>query len=235
MATATIDLGIDGFHELRDWCGDDELITLAAACIEAQRREAVTAFETTFRPAPAEAEAAVSDEALRAILATGRDVHGVATQRSISNVIAFNARKLPGAVNSRDVAALRARVDARVADKLRALAADRRIEVVPSGHFWYPPGAYMGWHTNSEAPGIRIYVTHAEEPGRSFFRYREPASGRVVTALDDRWNVRLFRVSAQTPFWHAVYSDTNRFSLGYLVRRGDLGARLGRVLGRLRR
>ncbi len=57
----------------------------------------------------------------------------------------------------------------------------------------------MGWHTNSRAPGVRIYVTHAEEPGRSFFRYRDPDTDRVVTAPDDRWNVRVFRVGGEKP------------------------------------
>ena len=75
----------------------------------------------------------------------------------------------------------------------------------------------MGWHTNNRAPGVRIYVTHAEEPGRSFFRYRDPDTDQVVTAPDDRWNVRAFRVGSEKPFWHAVYSETHRFSFGYMI------------------
>jgi hypothetical protein len=209
------DLGLaDGLHELDAWRADTELATRVERCIAAQR-----AADTGFTPVTAaEGLAAVSEDALRAILATGRDVHGVATDPAISNVIVFNARNVAGAVNSREISALRARVDAHVEAKLRALVpAASQLKIVSSGHFWYPPGSYMGWHTNNRAPGVRIYVTHAEEPGRSFFRYREPDTGRLVTSPDDRWNVRVFRVGGEKPFWHAVYSETHRFSFGYML------------------
>jgi hypothetical protein len=75
----------------------------------------------------------------------------------------------------------------------------------------------MTWHTNNAAPGWRIYITHAEEPGRSFFRYRDPASGEILTASDHEWDARAFRIDPELPFWHAIYSNTNRFSFGYIV------------------
>jgi hypothetical protein len=74
-------------------------------------------------------------------------------------------------------------------------------------------------------------VTHAEEPGRSFFRYRDPDTESVVIAPDDRWNVRVFRVGGEKPFWHAVYSETHRFSFGYMVLRRSSEERLRRMLG----
>jgi hypothetical protein len=235
MATVTVDLGFgDGVRELRDWVVDGELTAIVDACIEAQRKGGAAVLETSFTPAPAaEALAAVSEGALRAILAAGRDVHGIARERGISNVIAFNTRNVADAVWSREVMALRRSIDAKVTAKLHALTQDPTLTVVASGHFWYPPGAYMGWHTNSHAPGIRIYVSQAQEPGRSFFRYRDPDTDRVITAHDDRWNVRVFRVGGEKPLWHAVYSETHRFSLGYLVLRKRPGDRLRRVLRRI--
>jgi hypothetical protein len=223
------DLGLaDGLQEIDAWRADTELTTLVERCIAAQRTA-----DTVFRPAPAaEGLAAVSEGVLRAILAKGRDVHGVATDPAISNVIVFNASHVAGAVTSRAISGLRARVDAHVEAKLRALVpAASRLMIVPSGHFWYPPGSYMGWHTNSRAPGVRIYVTNAEEPGRSFFRYRDPDMDRVVTAPDDRWNVRVFRVGGEKPFWHAVYSETHRFSFGYMVLPRSSEEWLRRMLG----
>jgi len=223
------DLGLaDGLQELDAWRADTELTALVERCVAAQRTA-----DTVFRPAPAaEGLAAVSEEALRAILATGRDVHGVATDPAISSAIVFNAGHVAGAVSNRATSALRARVDAHVEAKLRALAPPgRELAIVPSGHFWYPPGSYMGWHTNSRAPGVRIYVTHAEEPGRSFFRYRDPDTDRVITVPDDRWNVRVFRVGGEKPFWHAVYSETHRFSFGYMVVHRSPGEWLRRLLG----
>jgi hypothetical protein len=73
-----------------------------------------------------------------------------------------------------------------------------------------------------------------EEPGRSFFRYRDPETDRVVTARDDRWNVRVFRVGGEKPFWHAVYSNTHRFSFGYMLVRRSPSEWLRRTLERVR-
>ena len=87
-----------------------------------------------------------------------------------------------------------------------------------SGHFWYPKGSYMGWHTNSRAPGWRIYINFAEEPDKSFFRYRDPETGEIITSWDNQWNLRVFRITARKPIWHCVHSDTNRFSLGYMLK-----------------
>ena len=53
---------------------------------------------------------------------------------------------------------------------------------------------------------------------RSFFRYRRPDGGEIVTSLDTGWNVRLFEVNPARPLWHAVWSETDRFSFGYVVR-----------------
>ena len=75
----------------------------------------------------------------------------------------------------------------------------------------------MGWHTNSKSPGWRLYISYAEETGKSFFRYRDPDTGQVVTSMDAQWNFRLFRIDSTKPFWHAVYSETNRYSFGYRI------------------
>jgi hypothetical protein len=66
-------------------------------------------------------------------------------------------------------------------------------------------------------PGWRIYVNYAEQEGRSFFRYRDPDTGRIITLNDKPWNIRIFKISHDKPLWHAVYSETNRFSMGYMV------------------
>lgn len=204
------------FHQMTDWFEDADLVAALSACIDAQRRAAAGARQD-FQPDP-RAEAEVSPEALEKILASGKDIHGIATQRSISNVIAFNSTTVGDSVDSDEVRRLREAADRMVTAKLRdTIQSDQPLGVTCSGHFWYPPGAYMGWHTNSGAPGWRIYLTHAAEPGASFFRYRDPATGEVITTRDHAWDVRMFRVDAAVPLWHAVYSQTDRFSLGYVV------------------
>jgi hypothetical protein len=81
-----------------------------------------------------------------------------------------------------------------------------------SGRIWYPINGYMGWHTNGNAPGYRMYASWSEEGGKSFFRYKK--DNEILTSYDKKgWNYRLFKV----PFWHCVYSEINRISLGFVI------------------
>jgi hypothetical protein len=84
-----------------------------------------------------------------------------------------------------------------------------------SGFFWYPPNGFCGWHTNNNAQGERIYFTWAAEDNKSFFRYKDPDTGEVITDWDKKgWQHRKFLVSKDKPFWHCVGSQTNRVSIG---------------------
>ena len=88
-----------------------------------------------------------------------------------------------------------------------------------SGAFVYPPGSFVNWHTNNDAPGHRLYMAHADEIGKSFFRYLDADTGEIITDFDKPgWNFRHFIVDPRKPFWHCVYSDTTRFSLGYNIK-----------------
>jgi hypothetical protein len=222
------------YQELNDWCGDQKLIKPAKACIETQKKAAEPFFWTTFKPDWKTAADAVSEEALESILKSGRDVHGIATERNISNVIAFSARHIEDSVSSGEVKRLRKLVDEAVSDKIKESFESREnLAVVDSGHFWYPPGAYMAWHTNSGAPGWRMYINHAEEPGKSFFRYRDPDTHEIITSKDNEWNVRIFEIRSDKLLWHAVYSDTNRFSLGYMIYPRDFRVSISQTFKRL--
>lgn len=88
-----------------------------------------------------------------------------------------------------------------------------------AGFFWYPSGAYCGWHTNSNNTGERHYLVWAEESGKSFFRYKDPDTQEIVTNWDQSgWQVRNFTASETNPTWHCVGSETNRISIGFVVR-----------------
>ena len=189
------------------------------------------ALTQEVRELVASARALVSEERLAELLASDEEVFGLESDRSLSNAIPFNVGHVADAVRSPELLALRRRGEGLVARKANeTFAAERRLKVFCSGHFWYPPGGYMAWHTNSRAPGWRVYITHAEEPGRSFFRYRDPDSGEIVTESDLEWNARAFRVDPEVPIWHAVYSDTHRFSIGFIVYpHRPLRAILGRI------
>ena len=197
-------------------CPNRNVEDLALRCIAAQR----DAVAINRRPPDSldAAKAAVAPEALERILSDGDDIHGIAEDDGLSDVIVFNAAHLDSSVRDGDVARLREELDREMTSMLRNLLGfGWNLEARRSGHFWYPPGSHMAWHTNNKAPGWRVYLTHTKEPGRSFFRYRDPLSGEIVTSKDNRWDLRLFRVDPAQSLWHAVYSETDRFSFGYAI------------------
>lgn len=92
-----------------------------------------------------------------------------------------------------------------------------------SGRHWYPPAGYMGWHTNSNSIGYRLYCSHSEEEDSSFFRFLDPITNEIVTSWDKKgWNFRLFQVIKDVKFWHCVYSETDRVSIGYNLNLGPI-------------
>lgn len=77
---------------------------------------------------------------------------------------------------------------------------------------YYPPGGGMGWHTNSAAPGWRIYVPRVRDA--------YAVSGTLTSKgcfLDRPGFANLFYVSTWRASWHAVVALTERYSLGVLV------------------
>jgi hypothetical protein len=87
-----------------------------------------------------------------------------------------------------------------------------------SGRIWYPVNGFMGWHTNSNSEGLRLYCSYAREANKSFFRYCDPETNEIITSWDDSgWNFRIFKISKKH-LWHSVYSDTDRFSIGYTLK-----------------
>lgn len=83
-----------------------------------------------------------------------------------------------------------------------------------SGRFHYTPKGFMGWHTNSNMAGWRVYATRAEEDKKSFFRYYK--NNRVHTEWENKgWNFRAFQVIKGQPYWHCVYTDCDRYSFGF--------------------
>lgn len=192
---------------------DAPLRAAVLAVIDEQRARGASGF----RPAP-DAEERVSETVLDQLLSAGDMVSDIVVSREISNCVAYNFDNVTGAVMDAGLAAVRRSVDGQVRARLATCFHHaERLAAENTGHFWYPPGGFMSWHTNLRTPGWRLYISHSADPGRSFFRYRDPATGHMVTDLDRAWNVRLFAIDPARPFWHAVYSETDRFSLGYKI------------------
>jgi len=211
---------------------DEKTRHAVVECVMSQKEAAGDAI-SAFQPSD-NALQETSEERLAQILAAGDDIHGIASDRSISNVISFGLKKITDAVYSEKVNSDRSRVDQLFSELLKSVFESKApLKVSSSGHFWYPAGSYMGWHTNSRVPGWRVYINYAEEPGKSFFRYRDPLTKEIVTLQDKEWNLRIFRITSEQPIWHTVYSDTNRFSFGYMIHQKAPANRLSGMLRKL--
>ena len=89
-------------------------------------------------------------------------------------------------------------------------------EVIPTGGVYYPPMSYMGWHTNSDFTGKRVYISWSAESDKNFFRYK--TGNTSYTDFDKAGiNVREFTLTENPLFWHCVGCLTQRFSLGYAI------------------
>lgn len=88
-----------------------------------------------------------------------------------------------------------------------------------SGASYYTRNCYMGWHTNRDQPGVRIYCNWALHGGKSglhYFHYGHDIT-RQTSYDKSGWNFRMFDTGYFHPFWHAVWSQTRRISIGFRV------------------
>lgn len=203
------------FFEL-DLSNDTELVRAANACIVLHQTEQSQDL-TQFRP-DASALEKVSEEELKKILNSQNTVHGITTSPEISNCLTFNLDSVKDSLTKESIRLSRNALDQIVRARLEKLfKVNYELSITNSGHFLYPPGGFMSWHTNLKSPGWRLYINYAEEPEKSFLRYQDPDSGQIVTSWDKKWNFRLFKIDPKKLFWHAVYSNTNRYSFGYRI------------------
>ena len=95
-------------------------------------------------------------------------------------------------------------------------------DLVISGNGYYPINGYMGWHTNACQPGKRIYCNWASESQRSglCFHWEGTTEGREISFDRKGWQFREFDTTPDPPFWHCVYSNCDRVSLGFRVVEG---------------
>ncbi len=205
----SLDLTKSVYHHLSD-DNTERLKNSIASLVDLQRKKwpDITHGDCTI------AQAQTSPALLKIILSEGRKHSDIVVQRSLSNCLAYNFDNVDGAIMDGELAKRRLCIDTMV----KAYAEqwfETELECENTGHFWYPPGAYMSWHTNARTPGWRLYLTLTDEAGKSFFRYRDPHSAKIKTSHDNRWDLRLFKATAENPLWHCVYSETHRFSLGY--------------------
>lgn len=80
----------------------------------------------------------------------------------------------------------------------------------------YGANSCMGWHTNSDMPGDRVYYTFTM--GKAVFRYIN-SEGNIVDDIDNiGWTVRRFPVRKHPPLWHTIWTEKLRFSFGFWIK-----------------
>ena len=199
---------------------DDEILKNLALTVFNSQREDLNNILKNHYQEDKNALDKVSEKSLYPLLNKKTKVSSdIVEDRKLSNCIAYNFDNVKDAIISEKLKHLREKVDEVVKLRIQEiLKLNGYFDFENTGHFWYPPGGYMGWHTNNRNPGWRFYISYVDKPGNSFFRYRDPISGEVITSYDKQWNFRLFKVSLDKSLWHAVYSNTHRFSIGYTIK-----------------
>lgn len=97
---------------------------------------------------------------------------------------------------------------------------------------FYPPGGYIGWHNNANAPGYNILFTYSET-GEGDFRYIHPQTGELVIMPDRKgWSCKVgyYDVVEGKPLWHAAWTNCNRLNWGYIIHPAlwsDMASELG--------
>lgn len=76
-------------------------------------------------------------------------------------------------------------------------------------------GNVLPWHTNSDAPGERLYLIYNETAG-SVFRWLDPETGKIEQQEEpEGWTARRFTIPETGSLWHSIWSAGKRISVGY--------------------
>ena len=83
---------------------------------------------------------------------------------------------------------------------------------------YYPPGGFVGWHTNWDASAYQVLFTWSD--GDGYFTYYDNETDEVVTIPDVKgWQCRHYyfgpKEEPENIFWHAAYAGGERITLAY--------------------
>ncbi len=91
------------------------------------------------------------------------------------------------------------------------------FQVKYKGCFYYNGDGYMGWHTNCESPGRRLYMTW-NSSDKSYFMWHD---GEMINNFKEPagWSFKLFDINkcSENKTWHSVYAGSERISIGMQI------------------
>lgn len=164
----------------------------------------------------------VPEDAIKAITEVVREAHAKGELRLKTGVLPRDAdivtrrdREMPFSEHSYRFWRLRDQLLEHLSAIQEAVAKSfKGYNLSLSGLHYYPAGSYMGWHTNSDTPALRVYITWGSgDRGMRFV-----IDGKVVTVPEtspEPTAVMFNCTPPPSPLWHSVYSEGERFSIGY--------------------
>lgn len=86
----------------------------------------------------------------------------------------------------------------------------------------YPPGGYIGWHSNYDVPGYNVILTWSET-GDGFFRYVDPKTREIITMQDTPgWSCKMgYFGSGNEELWHCAYTNCRRATIAFRFENKD--------------
>lgn len=78
---------------------------------------------------------------------------------------------------------------------------------------YYPPGGFIGWHTNENIPWHNAICTYSST-GSSFFEYKVKDN---IIRIDDLqgWSVKYLKWGKETPVWHRAVANDQRITITF--------------------
>lgn len=79
--------------------------------------------------------------------------------------------------------------------------------------------SFMGWHTNCNNPGHRMYLVYNTHDNSSCMRFIDNKTEKVITKWEPKgWTLNYFYISdCEDPLWHSIYTKKERYSLGFKI------------------
>ena len=92
---------------------------------------------------------------------------------------------------------------------------------------YYPPGGFVGWHTNWNANAYQVLFTWSRD-GNGYFQYYDMQKDGIVTIQDKPgWQCRWYYFGRKDEpgahCWHSAYAGCDRITLAYKILNNKLG------------
>lgn len=88
---------------------------------------------------------------------------------------------------------------------------------------YYPPGGFVGWHTNQNNSGYQFILSWSEK-GDGYFQYYDKQQKQIIRLQDQTgWNARYYHFAQEEEnhCWHSAYTNVPRITVCLLFRWWD--------------